>query len=241
MKHFLSEKRFIRDNIAEIVRNILTCYDNRYSSLYTDDEEQGGLVSGAHLVFDVCRLLNSQTWAELPEESLYDDEDRLRVQISAISKIYDHFKGTPALQHYTLDSIIDGFIDFVRYACRYFPLHQTDPLVLLSKVCNIGKNKSQWQGILWLFELSLCAPFSNASLERLFNQMKMVKPPGRISLTNDSLNALLRIRVTGPKLRVFNKKHNMKCVRLWYSTDRRRSLGKRKKYAKRNTGKKTRS
>ena len=51
----------------------------------------------------------------------------------------------------------------------------------------------------------MCAPISNASLERLFNQMNIVKSNVRNHLTNSTLNALLHIKVSNFPLDFIHK------------------------------------
>ena len=51
----------------------------------------------------------------------------------------------------------------------------------------------------------VCAPFSNATLERLFSQMSLVKTTVTNTLINDSLNSLLRIGISGNTLQHFHK------------------------------------
>ena len=62
----------------------------------------------------------------------------------------------------------------------------------------------------------MCAPISNASLERLFNQMNIVKSNVRNHLTNSALNALLHIKVSNFPLDSIHKNHVSRCVEYWF-------------------------
>ena len=86
----------------------------------------------------------------------------------------------------------------------------------------------------WAF----CAPCLNASLERFLSQMRIVKIDWRHSLPECNLTSLLRIKVSGPTLKVFVDKYCAKAVNNWYhDKDRRINQKPRKKYRKRKASK----
>ena len=79
-----------------------------------------------------------------------------------------------------------------------------------------------------------CATFYNASLERLFSKMNLIKTTLCNCLTNDSLNSILRINISGLSLQSFHDEHLEKCVNYWLNVKNRRlSQRKRKLYKKR--------
>ena len=80
-----------------------------------------------------------------------------------------------------------------------------------------------------IVEIALCAPQSNAALERFFSQLKFIKTNLRTSLSEQSLNALLRIKVTGPSLQDFHKHHVEDVLTLWCNNKDRRLGGNKKK------------
>ena len=59
----------------------------------------------------------------------------------------------------------------------------------------------------------MCAPISNASLERLFNHINIVKPNVRNALRNSVLNSLLRIKVANVPVNFFYENHVSSTVR----------------------------
>ena len=77
----------------------------------------------------------------------------------------------------------------------------------------------------------MCAPQSNATLERFFSQLKNIKTNIRASFSSDSLNPLLRIKVTGPTLQKFHNEHVENVIELWYNSKDRR-INNRKKRVK---------
>ena len=71
----------------------------------------------------------------------------------------------------SIDSLLDGYIDIVQYAYRYFDIEHTEPMKLWSKLLITMQNNEHWKDIMLLLELCLCtSPFSNATLERFFSQ-----------------------------------------------------------------------
>ena len=91
-----------------------------------------------------------------------------------------------------------------------------------------------WKGAMLLIEICLCAPVSNASLERLFSQMNIVKSNTRNRLKNDALNAVLRIKISDISINEFHETYMQRCANFWYNRKSRRSnQPKRKTYKKR--------
>ena len=92
-----------------------------------------------------------------------------------------------------------------------------------------------------LVELFLCAPYSNAEVERFFNHMKYVKSSWRTSLNQQNLNCALTVKLQGASLEEFNEKMVEKCVTFWYNQKGRRiHQKKRKAYKKREIARKPR-
>ena len=60
-----------------------------------------------------------------------DDEDLCQVQLNAVKRVYDKFSRMDAFRSVTLDEIIDGYIDVVRYGNRYFQPGQNKPTRLV--------------------------------------------------------------------------------------------------------------
>ena len=85
-----------------------------------------------------------------------------------------------------------------------------------------------------IIELCLCVPFSNATLERFFSHMKLVKNEKRNRLSQKSLNSAITVRMAGITLLEFDATHVHRCVEFWSNkTKRLLNQGKRKAYKKR--------
>ena len=83
---------------------------------------------------------------------------------------------------------------------------------LWRKLLIIGKNNEHWKDIMLLLELFLCTPFSNATLERFFSHLKVVKTQLRSKLSAESLNSIMRIRMKGLSLEEFKQYYASKCA-----------------------------
>ena len=233
LKYYIREKTYVKDHAAEVVQKILTCYDERYARVCYD-----GTADAGDVLYDVCCVLNSQIWPLFnDDESDEIIEEKFSTQLSAINRIFNRYGAMEAFKKFTSDNVVEGFIDIVRYAKRYFETENMNSLEFWSKLAKPGKDKTKWSGFLLILELCLCAPVSNATLERLFSHMNIVKSDLRSRLSATSLNAILRIRITGYSLWEFHENHIDKCVDFWYHLkDRRMSQGKRKKYKQRESG-----
>ena len=84
------------------------------------------------------------------------------------------------------------------------------------KYC-LKEEHADWKPASLLIEICLCAPFSNAILERFFSQMNFIETTLRNRLTNESLNWLLRIRISGISLNGFHNNYLQRCVAYWFN------------------------
>ena len=89
---------------------------------------------------------------------------------------------------------------------------------LWSKLLIIGKNNEHGKDIMLILELCLCTPFFNATLERFFGHLKVVKTQLRSNLSAESLKSFIRIRMKGLSLEEFNQDYARKCADFWYNS-----------------------
>ena len=87
-----------------------------------------------------------------------------------------------------------------------------------SNMLSLHEDNTSWKAALLVVELSFCVPISNATLERLFSLMNLVKTNVRNRLSNDSLNSILQIRVNGISMQTFHNVYVDKCIQYWYNT-----------------------
>ena len=174
-------------------------------------------------------VLNTKVWPKLQEGS--KDDENLSLQLNSVKNLFGKFNNMEVFHPVSIDSLIDGYSDIVQYAHRYFDIEHTEPIKLWSKLLIIGKNNEHWKNIMLLLELCLCTPFSNATLERFFSHLKVVKTQLRSKLSAERLNSIMRIRMKGLNLEEFNQDYGCKCADFWYNSKARRlNQCKRKKY-----------
>ena len=131
---------------------------------------------------------------------------------------------------FTVEDVTDWlFLAITGYAYRYFEIPNITPIKFWSKMLHSNKDKTAWKAALFVAGLCFCTPISNATLERLFNHMNLVKTNIQNRLSNDSLNSILQIRLNGISMQTFHNVQFNKCVHYWYDTKNRRLQQKQNK------------
>ena len=113
----------------------------------------------------------------------------------------------------------------------------TDTLILLT--LTLAGEHIFWKPTALIIEICFCTPFSNASLERLFRKMSLIKTTLHNHLTNDSLNSILRILISGLPLQIFHDEHLEKSVNYWFNSKNRYLSQRELKLYKKRESKKT--
>ena len=125
---------------------------------------------------------------------------------------------------------------FLAASLLSFVMH-TDNLILLT--LTLAGEHIFWKPTALIIEICFCAPFSNASLERLFRKISLIKTTLHNHLTNDSLNSILRILISGLPLQIFHDEHLEKCVNYWFNSKNRYLSQRELKLYKKRESKKT--
>ena len=115
MKLYLIEKEYLK--------NYLTRYEERYSSLLSDNKNESSGISdgenmeisdGDSVLFDVCRALNTKVRPKLQEGS--KDDENLSLQLNSVKNLFEKFNNMEVFHPVSIDSLIDGYSDIVQYA-----------------------------------------------------------------------------------------------------------------------------
>ena len=96
-------------------------------------------------------------------------------QFATIQKLFNRFKEKTIFNGVTSEDIKESLQATIRYASIYFSTNIANPMNFWSKVLNLKKDDQLMKLSLLIVDVCLCAPFSNATLDRLFNQMILVK------------------------------------------------------------------
>ena len=156
LKFYLNEKEYLKNHCINIIKAIVMCYEDRYSSILSDnnnessgisDDENMEISDGDSMLFDVCCILNTKVWLKL-QEGRKDDEN-LSLQLNSVKNLFEKFNNMEVFQPVSIDSLIDGYSDIVHYAYCYFNIEYTEPMKLWSKLLIIGKNKEHWKDIMF--------------------------------------------------------------------------------------------
>lgn len=99
--------------------------------------------------------------------------------------------------------------------------------------------KFQWRPALLTLEIYLYTPICNASLQRLLNQINLLKSTVRncaFHVAYSAFNVVLRTKNSSVSVETFYKEHVLSCVNIWYNKKRKcLSQGNRKRYEERQT------
>ena len=164
------------------IENILKALRERF-----DDE--GSILKYA------CHILDMNTWHFSDDVPV---RDMLEKHFIAINNIFQQFKdplikaGVVEAEDYTSE-----YFNFVKYATTYLKFEKMTTSDVWNLMLQNTKCKTIWKNISLIIELLLIIPLSNADLERFFSHMGIVKNDWRSLLREDTLEALLRIKVTG--------------------------------------------
>ena len=96
-------------------------------------------------------------------------------QFATIQKLFNRFKEKAIFNGVTSEDIKESLQATIRYASIYFSTNIANPMNFWSKVLNLKKDDQLMKLSLLIVDVCLCAPFSNATLDRLFSQMILVK------------------------------------------------------------------
>ena len=217
-------RQYIQDYTVSILENAIKCLDTCFGKLdECSDNVTAEVKEGDAILLHICRVLNTKV---LPAQI---NMDSLSMQVESLTFLYEHFKKMSLFEGSDLAQIIDGYSDIVTYVTAYFPVQTIDPTELWKNVFLLKKHdndKEDWSLTLLIVKICLCAPYSNAALERFFSRLKYVKSTIRSRLTSDVLNTLMRVKISGPSL------EGKKCVDHWFSSKNRRTNEKKRKTKK---------
>ena len=139
LKYYTREKQYLRNHGVHMVWSILSCYEERYSNVYSKIGDNNVISDGDKVLFDVCKVLNSAVWPLLTKDESEDDQI-LSVQFAAINNLFERFQTMPVLKSIIHDSLQTGFVDVVWYAYHYFDVETLS-------TCHFGRKFARWEKI----------------------------------------------------------------------------------------------
>ena len=194
---------------------------------------------GDKLLHDVCALMDRRNWVlpEVTTANLDNAQFHLQKVFESAYRIYDRYE--PLLltvqPEITKDQIEKELTQVMIHTINVLS-NQTMPPIQIWKLLFRNNETKNLRNILLVAEIGLCAPYSNASIEQLFSQMRVVKTDWPNKLNEKNLSSLLYIKTEGPTLQDFHDNFCASAVNLWFN-ERRLNQGKRKKYKNRKDDK----
>ena len=91
------KKEYLKNHCVNIIKAIVMCYGERYSSLLSDnnnesvgvsDDENMEISDGDSVLFHVCCVLNTKVWPKLLEGS--KDDKNLLLQLNSVKKLFEN-------------------------------------------------------------------------------------------------------------------------------------------------------
>ena len=179
----------------------IDCFEQRYGNLFGKNAKVNiNSGEGDRVLFGVACLLNCNVWKNSGQTEEEDCDRQLKLLRNMISP-YGVMEILASITEY---EIVESYLTIVRYELKYFNLTSTVVYEFLAEIFGLKDDNPQWNPA-FIIEVCMCAPISNASLERLFNQMNIIKSNVRSRLTNLALNELLRIKVSKVHVDSFHK------------------------------------
>ena len=183
--------------------------NNRFKGIASEEANVEGTPTAGDAGFcDVCTVFDTQKWI-LPESMAISEANLtclFEKNIEVLKCVFLHFEDVlvKTFPGINVLSVEEEFILVVSHAIKHFNTQIHPPLALWQYIYGIRESKS-WLNIFGMIEICMCTLCSNATLERFFSQLHVVKSVWSNCLSEENLMHLLRIKVTGPSLEIFCK------------------------------------
>ncbi|XP_052806605.1 zinc finger protein 862-like [Mya arenaria] len=199
---------------ARIVQSLLDCMNTRLENLTVEP------------IFTSCYAFDQKNWP-LPENReallLYGKDD--------VRVVFQRYEVILTNAGCDIIDALSQWTDLKFHVAgnpRYANLH---PLLVWQMVSQMDQDKGDFNDILKIIHLTSVLPLSNASCERAFSTMNMIKSDWRCRLDTDTLDTLMKIKIAGVPLKEFDPRP---AVYRWWHTGERQKRPTIKPYGARN-------
>ena len=149
-------------------KKIKDCFEQHYSNLFGKDANINiNSDESDHLLFHVACLLNCKVWqnsGEAEQESCYGE--------TCYFALWGD--GNLSINNWRWNCW-ELLINCMVWTFKYFKLTGIGLYDFWAKIIGLKYDNAQWNPTLFIIEICMCAPISNALLERLFNQINFLK------------------------------------------------------------------
>ena len=141
--------------------------------MHEEGESSNETKDADKVAHSVAKPLNTRVWMQDATE------DKLLVQMQAISNVFESFKDVDPLRQISIKLLQEQYIMLVQWATAYFNVAVIDSMDLWPR---LRKIKLEDARELWvLIELCFCCPYGNAVCESFISYLRVVKTDWRKS------------------------------------------------------------
>lgn len=181
---------------GDILKAVIKCMQSRFQNMHEDP------------IYLACHAFDHKNWPDTDEALLHYGRDDILVVAEHFQTLLDNADcDVPAAQREWRELKIH-----IRRNNHFQAIH---PLEVWRRISLEDVDLNNFSNILKIIHLTSLYPLSNASCERSFSAMKRIKSDWRCSLSNDTLDKLMRIEIQGPNIRDFKPRPIVK--RWWIS------------------------
>ena len=179
---------------SRVIEKVLHFFSSRFSS-------------STHAVLKAGIIFDHKTWpVDVKELATFGEE--------AVRTLLQHFQTPLINKGCNLTDVEQEWAPMKVYIFEHLRLLHYE--ILWQRMLN--EHSDEYKNVLMLVEIILILPMSTACCERGFSAMKWAKNYWRSSLSNRTLNDVLKIMIDGPSVEAFNAG---KPLQMWWNCSRR--------------------
>ena len=169
LKNFQRGKDSIKNNVVLYVSSIILCSEERFGELTGDGENvkiDTRVVGRDRILHNICTVLDICNWV-LPDGIPVNNDNvavLLRAQLESVEILFIRFEEVflKISSNITLDILRKEYISIIIYSLNHLNPLVSDPREFRKLLYDWRNTQTLSQAFL-LLELSLCAPYSNAT------------------------------------------------------------------------------
>ncbi|KAL5019991.1 hypothetical protein ScPMuIL_002883 [Solemya velum] len=179
-----------------IIQELIDCLEARFENLHHDP------------LFLACRVFDHKTWP-----GIQDQQALLQYGAEDIKNLFQHFSVVLTNANCDQQEALSEWNDLKLHVSRNGHFRAVHPLGVWQRISQEDAGRNDYRNILTVIHITSLFPLFNASCERSFSTMKRIKSDWRCRLTTETLDRLIGISISGPKLNQFDPKP---AVRRWW-------------------------
>ena len=122
-------------------------------------------------IIGTCKCMNTKFWIVASCSCI--SSEIFQLHIDSLKYIFNQFKNVSSLKTIAFHKLEEWCIELIEYTNKYYDMTIFNP-TYFGHSCDKTKHDC-FKGFFLLAELSFSMPYSNATIERFFKYMKIVK------------------------------------------------------------------